>query len=145
MRKRGSLDVMVMLAHLETEKAKISLAHALGQERQTKLLFESVSETVLGIETLGEERGTCSSTGRYVDVLYRHRDEVNSNLNMAVQDSLDAQLLYKQRVQAENSLERVIAKKVRAENRKRERKEITDMIETFQAISESEEINRALS
>ena len=90
MRKRGSLDVMVMLAHLETEKAKISLAHALGQERQTKLLFESVSETVLGIETLGEERGTCSSTGRYVDVLYRHRDEVNSNLNMAVQDSLDA-------------------------------------------------------
>ncbi len=145
MSKRRSLEVMVMLAHLETERAKIALAQALGREHQAKVVLDSISETVFRIDVAGEVEGMCANTGRYVDVLYGYRDQVQESFDLAVQGSLDAQLHYKQQVQGENSLQRVIAKKAQVQERKRERKEVVDMIETFQAISESEEISRVFS
>ncbi len=144
MPKRRSLEVMAMLAHFETERAKIALAQALGCEYQAKTAFDSTSETVLRFDASGKRGGMYASTGRYVDVLYEYRDHVQESLDVAVQSSLDAQFSYKQQVQVENSLERVMAKKAQVQRRKRERKEVVDMIEIFQAISESEEIARVV-
>jgi predicted alpha/beta superfamily hydrolase len=141
--KRGE-KVLLMLASLEAEEAKIALANAVSTEYQALSSLVDAESKVVATKDLALQFGSSYGVSLHLDMLYSYEDHLGRMYESAVQRCLEAQVLYKEKAQAEQSLRRVLQRRTNLERRRIERKEMNSMIETFQAISETKELTHDL-